>query len=671
MPAPSYFWIVKSPALLCERFREVPNVNARPLAAFAMAFAVWCFSFDVNAQQYRSKLFLDPALSLSDSEQLSLEELEKQFATISDSYDKSSAGRQLARHFVKGENYSKAIDYYQSSLASEGLSQHAVEEMRVELATVYLLQKNYSAAVTTLGAVSSLNDAIAGKGRISGKKNSGGEGERSGETKPAWIILFARAYSGVGDHLSVVNALEPLRQLHASLTELQLKQMLALYYQASSYPHCEALLLRLIDDRPQHTAYWRQLTSVYLAQKKYKAAMDRLELSRLKRITQRPSDIKLLAELYVTNGAAEKGARLLSVALEKLLIADNEENNIRLFEYWLQAREKSRATDALQRRIALVTDVGLHLQLAQLQMEAEQWASMEATITNVCTQTLDDRYVSRANLLLGVSRLKQGDSQGARQSFINATLVAGETSKALQWLAFMEAEQPTDKELRRISKPCAPKDTRVRHVATTGGSTPLIDQGDEGGIGNKAAHATGLSQSGSGEADLKRVEYKAQRLFTIGLSLDEEQMGKRLGAAFLALNVALVKSGGSSNGPVQVLLVNQPAGTLKKDMQSGPQLAGLQKPKLQLRLAQPYKGLANIRGRYKLEKSAPYSALSGNFVGNLADIQQQLVIWQQQALGAGYELSGDNRLVFKSPIKGTKNEAGSNKFSAELMLGIL
>ena len=71
-----------------------------------------------GAQQYRSKLLLNPGRALSESAAASIDELEARFADIEQDYARASAGSQLARHHVQQGNYEKAIAYYQSALST-------------------------------------------------------------------------------------------------------------------------------------------------------------------------------------------------------------------------------------------------------------------------------------------------------------------------------------------------------------------------------------------------------------------------------------------------------------------------------------------------------------------------------------------------------------------------
>ena len=172
------------------------SIESMPLARYI--FGVICLAFvlllapPMAAQegQYRSKIRVDNSGGLGDGAGLSIDELEQQIKSISDSYAKSSAGRHLARHYVEQGEYQKAIDYYRSALSADGLSDVANREMLRELAQVYLISENYAAATSTL--------------------------EKALRIKlvpdPGDYLLLAQAYYRQGKLVQVVASLDPIRE---------------------------------------------------------------------------------------------------------------------------------------------------------------------------------------------------------------------------------------------------------------------------------------------------------------------------------------------------------------------------------------------------------------------------------------------------------------------------
>lgn len=153
-----------------------------------------------------------------------------------------------------------------------------------------------------------------------------------------------------------------------------------------------------------------------------------------------------------------RGARVLEEAIASGRLKSSSKINDRLFRLWMQAGERDKAQAALAKAASDSNDVELQLYLAQMSMEKEQWQAMQQQVLKACDGNLPERLVARANLLLGVSQLKLGDTELARRSFINATIVGG-AADAAQWLAFMKAAPATKSEKAGIAGPCSTSET--------------------------------------------------------------------------------------------------------------------------------------------------------------------------------------------------------------------
>lgn len=574
------------------------------------------------AEAYRSKVYLDPNKKLNETANLSLQDLERQINNMTDAYGKSSTGRYLAHHYVNQKEYAKAIEFYNTALDAEGLSHVANQELLKELAGVYVLQEQYQQAITTLKRLQTLDTASQ--------------------------MLLAQSYFGMKDYLSTVETLDTIEMTERDLTENQLNQMLALYYKAGSYPQSEKVLQRLIELYPQSFKYWRQLTSILLAQNKHPQALDQLALARQKKLPFESQDILLLADLYVANQAAAKGARALEHAVASGEIENSEQNNKRIFEYWLQAREKEKAAITLKRSINQIQDFDLFIRLAQLQMEQADWQDMNRTMLTACRNVLDDKYVSQANLLLGVSELKLGDKASARRSFINATLLGGKGKKARQWLDFIDAEPPTEDERSEITGPCHPRDRKVRYAKTS--RSPKVDIETVAVANNDQTVAS--DEHVIGAVNTKTIE--AQSLYGLNLTVKAEEIAASIKKNAFRAGVALVKSGGTINGPLHILFEG---GASEDALAEG--------EPLNFRLAFPYKGKPRNKGSYRAKKAPAFKCAYLTFNGTAEETPAAWGSLIKQAIAAGYTPTGESRMIL------TMNASDPTAEPAyELQLGI-
>ncbi|MFD2230124.1 hypothetical protein [Alkalimarinus sediminis] len=593
------------------------------LAMWLLSQSGWMlFSHGVAAEAYRSKLYLDPNKQLSETADLSLQALEKQINSITDAYTKSTTGRYLAHHYVKQKEYGKAIEFYNLALEAEGLSAVVNQELLKELASVYVLQQQYEHAVTTLNRLQMLDLGSQ--------------------------LLLAQSYFGVQDYLATVETLDKIPLTDAELTEQQLNQMLALYYKAGSYPQSQRVLQRLIDLYPQTFKYWRQLTSILLAQNKQRPALDHLALARHKKLPFELEDILLLADLYVANQAAAKGARVLEQAVLAGEIKRDESVIKRTFEYWLQAREKEKAVNTLEQSIDQIEDFDLFIRLAQLQMEQSDWKPMNTTMLTACKNVLKDRYVSQANLLLGISELKLGNKVSARRSFINATLLGGRGEKAKQWLDFMDAEPATDDERSEITGPCQPRDSKVRYAKTS--RSPKVDIEMVAVANNDPTVANDEHVIGS--VNTKTVE--AQSLYGLNLTVKAEEIAASIKKNAFRAGVALVKSGGTINGPLHILFEGGASGEALTEGEP-----------LNFRLAFPYKGKPRNKGSYRAKKAPAFKCAYLTFNGTAEETPAAWGSLIKRAIAAGYTPTGESRMIL------TMNASDPTAEPAyELQLGI-
>jgi hypothetical protein len=569
------------------------SIDQRLLALLLVLFV----SSPTGAQetgQYRSRILLDPLGEIGKGSELSVDELERQINGIRDPYARSSATRHLARHYVNAGDYPAAIQWYREALAAGGLSDVANREMLRELAQVYLLAEDYRAAARTLEEATAL--ALV--------------------PDPADFLLLAQAQYRLGDYVAVVTALDRIQVHGLRLDSNQKQQALALYYRAGAFEQCEALLLQLLQDDPAEARYWHQLVSVYLQQNKRRAAQDQLVLAYEKGIAFTVAERLLLVDLLAVNGNPFGAAQSLEAALAAGEVPRDAANQRKLFELWLQARERDRARESLAEAARLSGDTELYLYLAQLQLEDEAWPAVERTVLEACRVTLDDRFVSRANLLLGVSLLKQGRQAAARQSFINATLVGGANAQAADWLAFMAAAPPTERELLGVRGPCVGSQ----------GKRARLDQE----VAPTVAVVTPVQPPPAAEtveqAAPEVMLQEPTRYYHVPLDGAIEDLLPTLGSTATRLHINMVKSGGTASGPVQLL----------RDA-SGDLMLGI-----------PVRGSVQASGRYRVFKAPAYNYVARDIRLD-EDPRAQLGEAAAGLAEAGTTLTGELRLVLPSP----------------------
>ncbi|QFU75690.1 hypothetical protein EY643_08495 [Halioglobus maricola] len=594
------------------------TLAATVLALFASFYVT--VSVAQETGQYRSRILLDPLDELGKGSEMSVRELEQSIDSIRDPYARSSATRHLARHYVSEGNYKAAIDWYQEALRADGLSHVANREMLRELAQVYLQAEQYGAAAGALEQVLDIDLVPSATD----------------------YLLLAQARYRQGDYVAVVVALDGIEAAGLALDKPQREQALALYYRVGAFAQCEPLLQALLAASPQEAAYWHQLVSVYLQQNKRREALDQLQLAMENGVAFNRAQRSLLVDLMAVNGNPYGAAFLMEQFMASGQLERNGEHQRKAFELWFQARERDKARTALASAARLTGDTELFLYLAQLQLEDEEWVAVEQTMMTACESRLQDRYVSRANLLLGVSLLKQEREEAARQVLINATLIGGAHQQAAQWLKFMDARPATEDELRRLRGPC---------IGSEGKKAALREEEKGGPLEETLVAEAELQSQVQPVADeIRSVEglilddqiltvqrAAAQRYFFAEHDEPIAELLPRLRTLAVRQSVSLVKASGTADGPPQFLHHGDEQG-----------------------LGIPLRGSAQARGRYRIYTADVFLYVAFP-IDPVKDPHVQFAAAQRQLESAGHAPSGDWRLV----------SADAQGDTFELQLGVM
>ena len=341
-----------------------------------------------------------------------------------------------------------------------------------------------------------------------------------------------------------------------------------------------------------------------------------------------------MASLQAANKNPYGAAEVLEDALASQAVSQTATTYRRLFEFWLQAREQERARKALQRAARLSGDIDLYLYLAQLQMEEQEFDSMYQTMLQACGKPLPDKYVGRANLLLGVSQLKLGDEAAARRSFINATLIGGVNAQAAQWLRFMNGPPATEDEISGIEGICYGVNDKPLQAARN----PVVSN-VETAVDSPAADGP------SKPFEIKTVA--PMSLYYLQSTKPLEETMASLKGTLIKLYVSLAKSGGSADGPLQIILTGDP----RSD-------AGVE-----VELGAPFRGSVSGSGRFGVRSTQPFKCASTVFEGKGEALAAALAQLAEAVQEAQLEFTGETRIVVPQG-----NSADTLK--AELQIGI-
>lgn len=605
------------------------------------------------ARQYKSRVFNDSEQDLSATEVKNIAALEEAFASYQDDYQIASTGQYLAREMVANGEYEKAADYYYAALKSGEnsdapssfesaeinttsiLAKPVLKQLRRELAHVLLTLKRDS-EVLALFDTTPLDKSGA-----------------PGEVIPPKFderILIARAYLSLQQFHQVVAQLQPLTKMLATLKQKQLGQLSGLLYRADALPLVVDVLTEIRKRDPLDVTTARQLTGLHIRLEQYQQALDIWSLVYAQGLLSlntntSPQDILLLADLYYRQKAPEKAARLLQQAIDIGTIAGNAEHSYRLFEFWYQAKEISKAKAALWHSIQQSQNIQHVLMLAELLQQDQDWQQLESLILLGCNTVLPDKFVGRINLFYGIALHKSGKDNDARRAFINASLVSGVKNQARDWLAFIEATPASIEESQELWGPCLPEDPEIDLPKNLQEASHRKQETAQDST-EQSPQAT--SQQSLVANKLAVTELPATRLYAGRLTTTSQNLQRDIKTKTFTLLKNLMRTGGRVDGKMH--MVFSLANSMEKENTANTATAD---KTLKLSIGFPYSGLPKTRAGFKIIKHPRRSALVSHYRGPGNNLETQWQLLVQQAIAQGLTPNGDAIMVFVSDTSGT------------------
>lgn len=579
---------------------------------FSISLGFMLCAHSAQAAQYISRELSAPKTG-SEQSQTSISELEKGVGQLKDAYARASTERFLARFYLqqgKDADLKKAIQYYQRALVDqpgeEGLSRFAKQETVMELADIYFYQKDYSLFIAALAQFTVF----------------GGQLNQNQQLKQAVAFYHqGKKQQALATAKTIYGALKASKsQADKSL----LQQLLFLFFHLHAYQRAadvqQQLLVLASDDIEQ----WRRLSQIYIKAQKNDRAAETLLLAHKKGLSLSEQDRILLCDLLALSKNPYAAAEYLSQFMQQGLLPVTVKRYQKLFNFWFQARETDKAIAALIKAAELEPEVERFLNIAELYRQQGQWQAMQDAVLKACAKDLADEFVSRANVFLGISELKMGHKASARQAFINATLVGGRGDVANQYLDFMQAPAPTEKELNSFYGPCKPTwaSDDDRHLSLAGVAGFAVQQGD-----------TARSDASASALTLPAFTVKtlASQRFILGqfyIAVDE--LENRLKPLAMKLGAYTVKNGGKINGPLHFIFPEPiPAGAKK----------------IHFQMAFPISKTPMIKGRYKLLDEPEYYCASLMYQGSPEGLIDAWKDFYSAVIAKGLTPTGSSRQI--------------------------
>jgi len=345
-----------------------------------------------------------------------LRELQDNASRLND-HERALTWQTLGYVQASEEDYAGAATSFEHSLEGDGLPEAAKNDVRYNLAQLYVILKRYDDALATFHVWF-----------------------ESVEDPPASAhYLLAMTYMQVNQPAKALPHARTAVQESDEPRESWLQLLLSLLIEQSEFREALPVVQELVARFPKKT-YWLQLSAVHSRLGQHRKALGALEAAYDQGLLTESTEITRLAQLYLYNGVPYRAAEVLEAAFEAKTVEQTAETWELVANALLQARERTRALGPLSNAARLSGDGEIYVRLAQVQLDQEQWGDARTSLTAALRKGgLKDP--GQAHLLLGIANASEERWDDARRAFTAAKGYEGTKDVAAQWLASVDGEQ--------------------------------------------------------------------------------------------------------------------------------------------------------------------------------------------------------------------------------------
>lgn len=336
------------------------------------------------------------------------------------SYEEAHTLNLISYIWYEQGDLTQANDSYLEALALEELPDSMMVTLLLSVAQINLADERYADAERHLRRLMTFTD----------------------ETKASNQVLLAAALMGQKRY---EHALSPLQNAINSSLETEnkpqenwLSMLASVHYERNDYVAMRDTMSMLVElyPREQHLMNLAALHGQLGEQGRQLALIESLlDDGRL----HRPSNLNLIANLYLGEELPYKAANLLEREMAAGRLERNLNNLELLSQAWLLSLEYERAIEPLTEAAKLSESGELYLRLARLHMDAYRFEAAELAASEALKQG-SLRQEGHAWLLRGMAAVQMKNFTEARKRFEKASSFEETTKYANQWLRYVENE---------------------------------------------------------------------------------------------------------------------------------------------------------------------------------------------------------------------------------------
>lgn len=390
---------------------------AAALLAGAVAHSGGALSASISPSTYKKLTEIQELLGASDFV-VAKQQLQELNGKVADnSLSKAIVLQTWGYAEMASNNYVAAVEKFRASLALEKLPESAALNVRYMMAQLYASEGKFADA---------LKEAKLWFAKLE-------------KPKPNESMFMANILAQMKRYDEAISYARRAIAEAEKPRESWYQLVLAAYFETKRYPHASDTLKQLINGWPEKSDYWEQLASVYMLMDRHKEALASLQLAWEQGLLDKESTIKSMVQMAFNQKVPERGARLLTAALDSEALPRNAEYLELLAKAWSQAREKNEAAKAYEALGAIEENGDAAIKQAKILMELQRWQDAEAALKRALDKGLQSP--AKAWLLLGISQVEMGRFSTGKASLKKAQAFEKVRSQAKAWMGYADQKR--------------------------------------------------------------------------------------------------------------------------------------------------------------------------------------------------------------------------------------
>lgn len=386
----------------------------RAIVYGTVVISLFTMSSVTQAAQYRSETkelpgYTAPSGPATDNPEALLK------STEGNPYARALTLQQLAGQAAKNKDYATAVKRLEEALKLNALSDIAAQEMRTSLATLYVNQGQHAKAIGML------------------QKAVQGEGAKD----PDLHYALAAAYVGTKKYSQAIGPLGKAMSLSKVDKPEWYDLKFAIHHKLGQLDKAVKVLEQRIAKFGPDKETWMQMAALNSQLKRFDKATAAMALAYREGALTTEAELKQLAGLYIRAGAPYEAGALVDQWINGGKLKNTAANWEYLAGVWLKAKERKRALAAMAKAAEKTGKPGQYLEIAQLNMELENWSQAANAIGQAFRKGLAEKRAGEAYIALGWSQYQMGQMEQATGSFTAAAGYKKSAKLARQWLEFI------------------------------------------------------------------------------------------------------------------------------------------------------------------------------------------------------------------------------------------